>query len=143
MTRKRLKLFISLAQAAAVATLFLPWGRLSGAVPASGLNAFDAAQSYGSLGLETDATVFVALACCLPLLTVLSVLFLRPRRNYGMVACLCALSILVIACFATSAKVKLSGSVALTGAHDLTILAQIASMALGIYGFLSYDPNAG
>ena len=55
----------------------------------------------------------------------------------------CALTALVHACFYTSVKAMMAGTVTLTGLHYLMVFLAFAAMVLEIYGYLLVGPEAG
>ncbi|HCB91542.1 MAG TPA: hypothetical protein DEP64_06275 [Ruminococcaceae bacterium] len=130
MTRKQVSVVSCVIQAALVGILLLP-GRGEDA-----LGVLDTVRRYSAVGFRSDAQVYFAAAVCLPVLTILGHFLLRPRRNFGLGACLSALYALATACFSESARVKLAGMAQVTGQYYLMVFLAVLCVALEIYGFL-------
>lgn len=142
MTKKQVKIVICVIQAMLVAMLFLPLARASGSNSAL-LNTMDLARRYSDMGQVYDSIVYIMLAGCSPVVTVLSLFLIHERRNFGVGACVCALTALVHACFYTSVKTTMAGTITVTGIHYLMVFLSFAGMAMEIYGYLLVGPEKG
>lgn len=142
MTKKQTKFVVCVLQGLLLVLLFLPSAKGPGANP-SLLNAFDLARKYSDLGLVYDARVYIMLAACGPVVTALSLFLLHGRKNFGVGACVCALTAVVHACFYTSVKSLMTGTVTVTGLYGIMVLLAVAGMMAEIYGYLTSDTAAG
>lgn len=142
MTKKQIKILICVIQTLLIAMLFLPVARESGSSTAA-LSTLDLARRYSDLGKTYDSIVYIMLCGCCPVMSVLSLFIVHERRNYGVGACLSALTVLVHACFYTSIGSTMGGSVALTGMQYFIVFLAFVAMASEIYGYLLTDPKSG
>ena len=137
MQKKQIKVSLIAMQALLIGMQFLPVGMV--AAPDGGnrepLSVFDMIHRYAGMGFSNDALIYLLLSCLLPVLTVLLLIFLKERYNFGTAACLSAFYMLAAACFFTAAKRKMVDSVAMTGLHYLIILLSLLSLALACLGF--------
>jgi len=142
MRKKQIKILLITVQALLIGMQFLPVGMV--AVPGGGgkepLSVFDMIHRYAGMGFSNDALIYLLLSCLLPVLTVLLLIFLRERYNFGTAACLSAFYMLAAACFFTAATRKMVDSVAMTGLHYLIVLLSLLSLALACYGFCVCAP---
>lgn len=138
MSKKQTKIIICILQAAVLGLMFLPSARAADSAP---LNAFDLMHLYSAAGYNLDAVVYAVLAICGVAVTVLALFLLRGRRDFGTAACLSAFVTVVHACFFTSLKTGLAGTVTITGMHYLIVLLALMSMVAAIHGFLISAPT--
>lgn len=145
MTKKQVKITLVFFQLLLILTLFLPVGKIAAADAShsSVLSVFGMVRRYAGMGFSNDALVYMALSCCLPLLTILLLFLLHERKNFGVAACLCAFYTLAAACFFTAAKGKMVDSVAMTGLHYFIILLSLVSMGVAIFGYFIAMPPPG
>lgn len=142
MLKKQVKILLIGMQVLLVGMQFLPVGRT--AVPGTDhtdtLSVFKMMYRYAGMGFSNDAVVYLLLSCFFPILTILLLVFLRERYNYGTAACLSAFYMLAAACFFSAAKRKMVDSVMMTGLHYLIILVSFLSLALACWGFCICEP---
>lgn len=121
-----------------MAALFLPAGKISGQAGSeeTTLSVFDMIRRYAGMGFSNDALCFTIFSFCIPAANVLFPFFpLRYDLNFGVPVCLSALYALAVACFFSSAKVKMVDSVGMTGLPYILILLAILSIFLYITGY--------
>ncbi|MCI1966052.1 MAG: hypothetical protein LKJ17_07990 [Oscillospiraceae bacterium] len=142
MGKKQVKRWLIALQMLLIGMMFLPVGMVTNFEEGgkSPLSVFGMIHRYAGMGFGEDAIVYSLLSCLIPILTVLMLIFLKQRYNFGTAACLSAFYMLAAACFFTAAKRKMVDSVAMTGLHYLIILAALLSLALAAWGFCICTP---
>lgn len=138
MTKKQVKILLIVIQALLLGMLFLPAAYSLGANPVP-LSTFDLVRRYADIGYKPGSLVYIVLAVCCPVMSALSPLLLHDRKNFGVPACISALTCVVQACFSSTVSNAMLSSVRMTG--QITIMAFFAffSIAVAIYGFLRLD----
>ncbi|WP_411677185.1 hypothetical protein [Caproicibacter sp.] len=143
MLKRQVKILLIAMQLLLIGMQFLPVGRAAdtaGSDGAKSLSVFSMISRYAGMGFANDALVYLLLSCLLPVLTILLLIFLKTRYNYGTAAGLSAFYMLAAACFFSAAKRKMVDTVMLTGLHYLIILVSILSLALASWGFCLCAP---
>lgn len=141
MSKKQLKVFITVLQALLICMLFLPVGMETAAnspLQQMALSVFGLIRRYAGMGFSNDALLFTIVACCLPVLIVIFLFAFKGRSDFGTSACLCALYTMCAACFFSAAKEQMVDVVSMTGVHYVIILISLTAMLLSIYGFLRF-----
>lgn len=143
MTKKHVKTAYIVFQVLLIGFMFLPVGVAvaSDASPMLSLSVFGMIQRYGGMGFSNDALVYLVFACALPILSVVLLLRMKERKNFGTVSWLSAFYTLVAACFFSAAKEKMVDSVSMTGLHYVIILVSLAAMIAAILGFFLAAPK--
>ncbi len=142
MSKKQIKIFTVVLQLCLVGALFLPAGRILEYTESgdSSLSVFGMIARYAGMGFSDDALFYVILACFFPTAIVVSVLFLKDRKNFGFATVLSALYTAASACFYTAAAQKMVDYAAMSKLPYLLVMVSLASMLLLIFGFLSTPP---
>ncbi len=140
MTKKQVKIVVCILQAVLIGILFLPSAN-SGGSGGAALNTFGLVKRYSDIGHNIDALAYIMLAICSPVITALSAVQLRERRNFGVGVCLSGLTSIVHAIFYTVVKTSMSGSVTVNGLHYLIILIALINLFIEIYGFILANPE--
>lgn len=132
---KRMKIAVTVCQAAFVLILFLPVAKDFGS--AAALSTVDLARRYAEIGYVAGAAFYLASAVLAPAAAVLFAWLLRAaRKGFGMAACLSAYTELVHVCFYSALKTALAGSVRLTGTYLFICLFVLFGMFVCIRAYL-------
>lgn len=145
MNKKHMKLIVVLLQLFLIGSLFLPAGRMIESTDKgdSTLSVFGMIEHYAGMGFSDDARFYTIMACFFPSVIILSVLFLKDRKNFGIATILCALYLAASACFYSSAPQRMVDYATMTWLPYLILVVALASLVFLILGFfLAMPPTA-
>lgn len=143
MNKKQVKVVAIFLELFLIISLFLPAGRIieSSAKGDTSLSVFGMVARYGGMGFADDALFYMILACAFPAASILSLLFVKERKNFGAAVVLNALYAAASACFFSSAAQKLVNYSELNLVPYVIVFISLAAMMLLIFGFLMAQPD--
>jgi hypothetical protein len=142
LNKKQIKAVVIMLQVFLVGALFLPAGMLTGASKEDegALSVFGMINRYAGMGFSDDALFYMVMTCVFPVAVILSILFLKERKNFGTAIVLSALYSAASACFFSAAKRKMVDYATLTTMPYLIVFLALTSMMLLILGFFYAVP---
>lgn len=142
MSKKTIKILVTIIQLFLIASLFLPAGRTlgGGGKGDDSLSVFGMIHRYAGMGFSDDALLYTVLACIIPTAVIVTMFVLKERYNFGTATLLCAFYSLSSACFFSAASNRMVDDTALTYLPYMITGMSLVSMMLLIFAFLMSQP---